>query len=1088
MSTGRMETMEPPESTSGTTGLDPGDFDDLSELAGPPEAPLVALPEPTEVPDSDIAAPPVVAIVVTAGAGPWLEAALASLAAQDYPALSVLVLDNAADEDPTARIAAQLPAAFVRRLPENVGFAAAANEALHSVEGATFLFFCHDDVVLDPDAVRVMVEEAYRSNAGIVGPKLVDYEHPEVLLEVGMTVDHYAVPFSAIEPGEIDQEQHDGVRDVFFVSHASMLARADLFKELGGFDVGTSPGSDDIDLCWRARLVGARVLVVPASRVRHRLATAVDERRTRRQSPHEARAATRARVRLLSKSYSTVALWWVLPSGFVLSLGEAVGLTLTGRWRHAAAVVAGWFPHRGSMADLRSARATTQSMRSVDDADIRDLMVRGSARFRSLLVQRLHAGDRLADASSRARARMAHTSEQLRRVPAILAVVVALLLVIGSRALVFQRVPEIGGFQSWPGVGSLWSTFTSPWRYTMVGARVPATPAFAMMSALSTVLFGHDSLARTVVVVGAMPLGILGAFRLVRTLSASVLPGVVAATAYAANPIGRDAVARGDLGPLVCYAVAPFVLLALVRAIPGHAVRADRDAARHAEDPSWRTSVRAIAVVGVLGAIAGAVWPPAILLPLLLAFSFAFSTLFVWGDWAILRAAGLAVLGFAASVLLLSPWVWSLIGADAATLGLRPRPPLSVADLLKFDVGPAHAGWFTFGLVVIAAVPLVIASGPRLAWATRAWLLILVSFAVTWLPARISVSAPVAAPEGMLIPAALGVAVAAGMGVSALLDDMRRSRFGWRQVAAVAAVVGLALPLLALAVDTASGRWQLPSTDWPTAMAWMKDVPSRGGFRVLWLGDPATLPVDSKLLDGGDRVGFGLTRDGGGDARTLWAAPAHAADDGLARALDVARNGDTARLGHLLAPLGVRYVASVNRVAPDHGAVVVADPKLNDALARQLDLSVSRIDDGAIVYENDAWIPRRAIVPADTPVHASSGSGFQVAASSAAAARARGVGGPIDKSQPTGPGTLLWSEAADRGWHANAPGLELVRSRAFAWTNAFAVPARARVGIDYRAGRLPGVLIVLELLAWAIVLEIWRHTRIRRRRARGTNA
>ena len=47
------------------------------------------------------------------------------------------------------------------------------------------------------------------------------------------------------------------------------------------------------------------------------------------------------------------------------------------------------------------------------------------------------------------------------------------------------------------------------------------------------------------------------------------------------------------------------------------------------------------------------------------------------------------------------------------------------------------------------------------------------------------------------MPAALGLAFAAGLGVSALLDDMRRSRFGWRQVSAVAAVVGLALPLLA---------------------------------------------------------------------------------------------------------------------------------------------------------------------------------------------------------------------------------------------------------------------------------------------------
>ena len=195
---------------------------------------------------------------------------------------------------------------------------------------------------LDPDAVRVMVEEAYRSNAAIVGPKFVDYDHPEVLVEVGMAIDHYAVPFSVIEPGEIDQEQHDGVRDVFFVSHATMLVRADLFRELDGFDAATAPGSDDIDLCWRARLLGARVLVdaaqpgTPSARDRGRRTPDCGASR-----PQEARAATQARVRVLVKSYSAVALLWVLPSGFVLTLGEAVALALTGRWRHALAVVTG---------------------------------------------------------------------------------------------------------------------------------------------------------------------------------------------------------------------------------------------------------------------------------------------------------------------------------------------------------------------------------------------------------------------------------------------------------------------------------------------------------------------------------------------------------------------------------------------------------------------------------------------------------------------------------------------------------------------------------------------------------------------------
>src|SRR5579862_6493979 len=132
-STGPMEKMDPPESTSGTGASDPSDggdgseagestgeqVDGAAEAAVPADAvhenagdeselteDLAAAPEEPEA-----VAPPVVVVMVTSGAGAWLEPALASLAAQDYPALSVLVLDNAADTDPTGRIAAVLPTA-----------------------------------------------------------------------------------------------------------------------------------------------------------------------------------------------------------------------------------------------------------------------------------------------------------------------------------------------------------------------------------------------------------------------------------------------------------------------------------------------------------------------------------------------------------------------------------------------------------------------------------------------------------------------------------------------------------------------------------------------------------------------------------------------------------------------------------------------------------------------------------------------------------------------------------------------------------------------------------------------------------------
>ena len=181
-------------------------------------------------------APAVVAVIVTTGSGPGLEAAVASLAAQNYEELSLLVVANGETEHVPARVAAVAPNAFVRLLDENRGFGAACNEAALMVEGSAFFLFCHDDVRLEPDVVQMMVEAAFRTNAGIVTPKFVSYNDPLVLLHVGQTCDRFGVVHERIQPGEIDHGQQDLERDVFVAPGGVTLVRSDLFATLRGFD------------------------------------------------------------------------------------------------------------------------------------------------------------------------------------------------------------------------------------------------------------------------------------------------------------------------------------------------------------------------------------------------------------------------------------------------------------------------------------------------------------------------------------------------------------------------------------------------------------------------------------------------------------------------------------------------------------------------------------------------------------------------------------------------------------------------------------------------------------------------------------
>ena len=223
---------------------------------------------------SPVQAPPVVIAMVVHQPCPWLDEVLTSLAAQDYPNLQTLFFVTGTASSPTTEIDIirhALPAAVIRQVEGNPGFGPLMNEVGRLVEGESgFFCFMHDDVAIESNAISIMIEEMFRSNAGVVGPKFVMWDDITVLQSVGLGADRIGDIDSIVAQGEKDQEQHDAVRDVFLLPSACMLVRADLFREIGGFSPDIPLFGEDLDFCWRTHLSGARVLVVPAARSRHR--------------------------------------------------------------------------------------------------------------------------------------------------------------------------------------------------------------------------------------------------------------------------------------------------------------------------------------------------------------------------------------------------------------------------------------------------------------------------------------------------------------------------------------------------------------------------------------------------------------------------------------------------------------------------------------------------------------------------------------------------------------------------------------------------------------------------------------------------
>jgi GT2 family glycosyltransferase len=1007
--------------------------------------------------------PSVVAVVVTHNPGVWFEDALTSVAEQDYRNLSILVVDTDSVDDPTSRIAAIAPGAFVRRLGSNPGYGVSANQALQMVEGAAFYLLCHDDVRLDPTAVRLMVEEAYRSNAGVVGPKIVTWTDPDRLLQVGLGSDQFAVPSAPAERGELDQEQHDAVRDVFSVPGGCLLIRADLYEALGGFDEAMTFQGEDADLCWRAHLAGARVLVAPAARAAH--LEALGERR----ADDRRRLQTRHRLRMVLTNYGPFYTIAILPRQLLLSLVEMLVALVTGRFRHAGDVMAAYTWNLRRVPSLLAKRRRVKRLRQVPDLEIRRLQVRGSARFTAFARGQLNANrPSSANLGDTGRQLVSVVRQGFGQQNAVMVVVIAIVVAFGSRHLLTQRAPVIGEFVPFPSSAvDMLREWWSGWRAVGLGAEASAPTGLGIFGALGIVLLGATGVLRNLLIAGLLPLGAIGAWRLGRMGMPSRAPAV-AVLAYLLNPLPYSAFAAGSWRGLAVYAAAPWILRRLVAAM-GEAPFAPAD-----PGAGLRGWARPIAALGVVVGLTTIFYPATPLLVLLMVLGLVVGSALVSRWTGVFRLVAIGLGGAATAVALHFPWLIGglnnhdpdirFAGRVADTGGYR------LVQALHFDVGPVGASRLTWGLFVAAVLPLAIGRGWRLTWAVRAWAVAGACWLMLAAQRAGVIDVKLPPPQILLAPAAAALALAIALGVVAFEVDLPGYRFGWRQLATflgAAALVLAALPLLASSFD---GRWKMPRGGYDRTLRFQTpEIAASGPFRVLWLGHPSVLPVGAWDLPSSVGSGAYATTVGLPTVGNLWAGPETAAAKLLPEALANARAGNSCHLGKLLAPMGVRYLVISSQVAPAPfgGAQVPADPSLRDLLASQLDLEEVDVNPAIRVFRNTAWVPLAVdLGPSSTVDDPLELDPAQLGPSLRASGFNR-FSGDVPASS-----AVHLSEAASPQWELSVDGRNAPESVGFGWANRFAVDRSGKASVHYAVpGRRIG-LSLAQIGVWLLALLV----------------
>lgn len=1025
-------------------------------------------------PNRAVNAPPVVASMVVYRPGPWFVESLQALAAQTYPQLQTLFLvvgatdgnGNGTIDDPTELIHSVLPQAVVRHIEGNPGYGLVANEVARLVEGEGG-FFCllHDDVALEPEAIERLIEETYRSNAGLVGPKLVEWDNPTILQSVGLNVDRIGEIEPLIGENEKDQEQHDSVRDVFALSSACLLIRSDLFRELGGFNRQIGFFGEDLDLCWRAHLSGARVLIVPSAKARHR--NSID---SRADALKRTSAQARNRVRTVVSLSGGLQLPFVILQMLVASVAQIVAGIFGGGFTAALASLRASLAVFVDLPYIVRRRSEVRPLRLVSANEIHDLQVSGSARLSAFIRRRSR---RIQQASLAQKDRKDAVKHQ--RFVTNVFIAIGAFVLLGSRSFVLHGVSHVGEFlplrSATESPRALITSFLNGWTQGGFGSAGSNPSGYVLTALAGVIAFGKVGALQTALIVGSVFAGAFGMWK-VPAGYFSPRARAIGMAMYVAVPLPYVAIAKGRLTDLLVYAALPWVLRLFVRAESG---------LRGAK----QTQLLAASVL---------------LISVVFAFVPTFLAIIVWVAiaWIIggfisrvsvrhAVAIGRVILAMVVGALVLNaPWVSQFVNANWMDQFVGNQAALTqrvgLVQLARFDGGLLRFGVIALCLYIPVFVSVVVTRSTTFIWATRSLsLVVLTGMLLVAIDANVlNIATPSFGQLAAIV--ACGLALGSGALASFVFDDELTMAYRWWKpvvsIAVIASCIG-GLPAVSMAIG---GSWGQSKTAIADLYTQMQPNPPEGDYNIVYVGRSNVLPIAAMQVT--DTVAFAVSDDGELTLRDRWVKP-NDLNGNVEKALHAIISRETVRGGRLLAPLAVRYV-----VVPqiDGGESTISNPLplpegLLTSLSTQLDFRRVYLASDLVIYENMAWVPSMSVLDENSAA-LSKQAGDEVLLSSELHSTM-----PISRvddvssvGAEVGASTVYLAVPFSDRLRLNVAGVDVHPRIAFGGTTAFDVANGGMAELHFSTPISQYFFILIQSLMWLLVIvAVFDVGRIKRR-------
>ncbi|MBC7913114.1 MAG: glycosyltransferase family 2 protein [Pyrinomonadaceae bacterium] len=283
---------------------------------------------------------PKVAVVILNWNGKhYLEQFLPSVLKSGYSNLEIIVADNASTDGTAAFLHEKYPEVTLLSNPENLGFTGGYNAVLSKVE-ADYLVLLNSDVEVTEGWIDPVIE-LMESDPLIAAaqPKIKDFhqkDHFEYAGAAGGYLDKFGYPFCRgriFDSIEQDQGQYNLATEIFWASGAAMFIKKACWEEVSGFDTDFFAHMEEIDLCWRLKNLGYKIMYCPASSVYH-----VGGGTLRSDNPYKTYLNFRNNLFMLLKNLNSDTVYGIIFLRFWLDLISLIHFIIQGRFKHAAAL------------------------------------------------------------------------------------------------------------------------------------------------------------------------------------------------------------------------------------------------------------------------------------------------------------------------------------------------------------------------------------------------------------------------------------------------------------------------------------------------------------------------------------------------------------------------------------------------------------------------------------------------------------------------------------------------------------------------------------------------------------------------------